>query len=184
MARGLMALLAHPWRAHLEQVVVHGAMRVVADRAVLLYRLVRAHERPALLHVAGVAGVVDAVAHQVFRPCGAVGIVAIRARDLAFAQRVARRTVDLRAHLLVTVEAHLGLRDLIAHHLVGDVDLVAVSAGDIARRVRAAAPVDALATLMARKTWGVAFLDRRSTALAGDAEVALDAVLHGHFGEE
>src|SRR5262245_4740256 len=53
VAGRLVAALAEERRAHLEQVVVDAAVRVVAQRAVLLHRLVRAHERPALLHVAG-----------------------------------------------------------------------------------------------------------------------------------
>ena len=58
----------HCWHRNgersLEQIRGSRAVRVVADRAVLLHRLVRAHERPALLHVARVAGVVDVVAHH------------------------------------------------------------------------------------------------------------------------
>ena len=98
---GSWQLLAEERRAHLEQVVVHGAVRVVADRAVLLHRLVGAHERPALLHVARVAGVVDAVAHQRFLARRAVRVVAVRADDLAFERRVARLAADLGALLLV-----------------------------------------------------------------------------------
>src|SRR5688572_9896896 len=62
VAGRLVALLAQVRRPLPQQVVVRRAVRVVAQRAVLLHRLVGAHERAALLHVAAVAGVVDVAA--------------------------------------------------------------------------------------------------------------------------
>jgi hypothetical protein len=126
-----------------------GAVRVVADRAVLLHRRVVAHERPALLHVAGVAGVGDRVAHHHRRPDRAVRVVAVGAGDQAFADRVAVGPVDLGALLLVAFEAHLRLVELVANPVVRGVDLVAARAGGVAARVHAALPVDALAALVA-----------------------------------
>src|SRR6185295_14939193 len=66
------------------------AVRVMADHAVFLDRLMGAHERPALLHVAGVAGLVDAVADQLLLAGAAVGVVAVGAGDLALERRVTR----------------------------------------------------------------------------------------------
>src|SRR5436190_20737305 len=160
VAGRLVAALAQERRAHLEQVVVHRAVRVVAGRAVLLHRLVRAHERPALLHVARVAGVVDAVAHQHPLPGAAVRVVAIGTDHLALEDRVARRAPDLGALLLVAGKADVALLDPVAHPLVAGVHLVAGAAGDVARRVQAALPVDALAALVAGEAGLVARLDR------------------------
>src|SRR5690349_23112590 len=81
VAGRLVALLAEERRARLQQVVVVRAVRVVAQHAVLLHRLVRAHERPALLHVAGIAGLVDRVLDERFLAGGAVRVVAIGAGD-------------------------------------------------------------------------------------------------------
>src|SRR6185503_7630787 len=132
VAGRLVALLAEERRARLQQVVVHRAVRVVADRAVLLHRLVGAHERAALLRVAGVAGLVDAIAHQQLLAGGAVRVMAVGARDLAFPDRMAHRTVDLRALLLVAGGAHGRLRHAVAHLVVAGVHLVARGAGDVA----------------------------------------------------
>ncbi len=151
VARRLVALLAQERRALPEEVRGGRAVRVVADRAVLLHRLVRAHERPALLHVAGVAGVVHVVAHHHRRSYRAVRVVAVGARHHAFAYGMARGPVDLHPLLLVAGEAHVRLGELVAHRVVGDVDLVAGRAGHVVARVRAHLPVDARAALMARR---------------------------------
>src|SRR4051812_6100932 len=129
MAGRLVAGLTQERRTHLEEVVVHGAVRVVADGAVLLHRLVRTHERPALLHVAGVAGVVDVIAHQHLLAGAAVSVVAVGADHLAFQGRMARRAPDLGALLLVAGKAHVALLDLVAHPVVTGVHLVAGAAG-------------------------------------------------------
>src|SRR5215831_8790444 len=149
VAGRLVAFLAQERRAHLEQVGVRRAVRVVAQRAVLLHGLVRAHERPALLHVAHVAGVVDVVAHHHARADRAVRVVAIRAGHQALADRVARRAVDQRAYVLVAGEADVGLRELVAHRVARDVQLVAGRAGDVVALVSARFPVDARAPLVA-----------------------------------
>src|SRR6185295_13097038 len=99
VAGGLVALLAQERLAKLEEVGRGGAVRVMAIGAVFLHRLVGAHERPALLHMAG--------------------------------------------------EAHLGLRQLVVHPVVGGVQLVAGRARDVVSLVRAAGPVHALAALVA-----------------------------------
>src|SRR5688572_3645895 len=147
MARRLVALLAQERRAGLQQVRGRRAVRVVTDRAVLLYRLVRAHERPALLHVARVTGVVHVIAHHHARARRAVRVVAVGARHEAFAYGVARGAIDLDPLLLVALEAGLRLRDLVARGVVR-VQRVAGGARDVARGVGAGAPVDALAALV------------------------------------
>src|SRR5438270_9982446 len=94
VARRLMALLAEERRARLQKVVVVRAVRVVAEHAVFLDRLVRAHERPALLHVTGVAGLVDRILDQRLLAGGAVRVVAVGASYFSFAHRVVRLAVD------------------------------------------------------------------------------------------
>src|SRR3569832_1954632 len=71
-----VAFLAQHRRARLQHRLGGAAVRVVADRAVLRDRLVREDERSALLGVAGVAGVVDAVALDQLRAGRAVHVVA------------------------------------------------------------------------------------------------------------
>lgn len=61
-----MARLAKERRPHLQHAFYGGAMRVMANRAVFTDRLVFMHERPALLHMAGVAGFIYAIALHEF----------------------------------------------------------------------------------------------------------------------
>ncbi len=119
-------------------------MRVMAVRTVLGDRLMGVYERTALLHVAGVAGLVHAIALHELRPDRTVRIVAIAAAHLAFGYWVMRGLADLRALFLVAGEAHIRLGALVAHVVVCSVNLVAGGAGDIAALVRAAHPVRAL----------------------------------------
>ena len=88
-------------------------------------------EGSALFGVAGVAGVVDAVALEQFRAGRAVRIMAIRADHLAFRHGVMRRTVHLGALLLVAGVADFGLGSALAYLVVVVVDLVAGAAGNI-----------------------------------------------------
>src|SRR5687767_8841230 len=59
MAGVAVALLAEERRPLLQQAGDGGAVRLVADRAVLLHRRVVVHERAALFHVAGETGLGD-----------------------------------------------------------------------------------------------------------------------------
>src|SRR5262245_16755301 len=149
VAGRLVALLAQVGQAHAQQARVGAAMRVVADRAVLLHRRVVAHERPALLHVAGVTGVADRVAHHHRWPDRAVRVVAVGAGDLALTDRVARGPVDVGALILVAGEAHGHLGDLVADRVLCGVDLVACRARGVLGCVHAALPVDAPPALVA-----------------------------------
>ena len=137
-------------------------MRVMAVRTVLGDRLMGVYERTALLHVAGVAGLVHAIALHELRPDRTVRIVAIAAAHLAFGYRVMRGLADLRALFLVAGEAHIWLGVLIAHVVVCGVNLVAGDAGDIATLVRAAHPVRSLRIrLVAGEAGRVAIVHRR-----------------------
>src|ERR1043166_4590093 len=114
VAGRLMALLAQHGLAHLEQVRRGRAVRVVAVGAVFLHRLVGADERPAFLHVAAVAGVVDGVAQHHDAPDRAVRVVAVGAGDQSFADRMARGAVDLDALHLVAGGERLGAGGVVA----------------------------------------------------------------------
>ena len=148
MARRLVALLAQERRALLQEIGNCGAVRVVADSTVFLHRLVRAHERPALFHVAGIARVIDVVAHQHCRSNGAVWIVAVGAAHHAFANGMARRPANLRPLLFVTGEAHVRLGELVTHRVMSGMHLVTGRARNIIALVRAAGPMDARAALV------------------------------------
>ena len=144
----LMALLAQERRTRPQQIRRGGAVRVVANRAVFGHRLMRTHKRAALLHVAGIASVVHAVAHHQRRPRRTVRVVAVGAGDLAFLDRMARGAADLRALFLVAGETHFRLRGPVAHLVVPGMHLMARGAGGVTACVNAALPMDALATLM------------------------------------
>src|SRR5882762_7589986 len=164
VARRLVALLAQEGLADLEQVRGGRPVRVVADAAVLLHRLVGADERTALLHVAHVAGVVDAVAHHHAGADRAVRVVAVRARHHALADRVARGTVDQRPDVLVAGEAHVDLGELVAHRVARGVQLVG-GGGNVVALVLAALPMDAGAALVAGEA-DLVLLRRRHLAEA------------------
>ena len=74
---GRVALVAQHGSAHLQQVFGGGAVGVVAVGAVVADRLMVVHEGAALFHVAGVAGLIDAVALHQLGTNGTMRIVAI-----------------------------------------------------------------------------------------------------------
>src|SRR5688572_5802378 len=166
-----VAFLAQEWRARLQQAGDGRAVRLVADRAVLLHRRMVMHERAALLHVAGEAGLVHAVAHELLR-IAAVHVVARRARHLSLDDRVVHRPVHLHALLLVAGEAGVALRDLVAHWVARRVDQVAGAARDVLSRMLAHLPLDAARALMAREAHLRARGDRRLRSLR-EADVGL-----------
>jgi hypothetical protein len=143
-----VALLAQEWRARLQQVFHHGAVRIVAVAAILGHRLVLVDKRAALFRVAVVAGVVDAVASQQLRPDRTVRLVAVGAAHLALGQRVMRGLVEFVALLLVAGEADHGLGPFVAHPVVGRVQLMARGAGNVRGLVGTAVPVRALGIVL------------------------------------
>ena len=160
MAGRLMALLAKVRRPHLEKIGNGRAMRVVANRAVLLHRRVVPDVRPALLHVAGVAGFVDAVSDHQSRRYRAVRVMTVGANDFAFQNRMAVRTDDLDALLFMAGEAHFRLSDPLADRIAVSMNLVAGGAGEFAVLVHAPLPMYALAALVAGQAGLVAGYDR------------------------
>jgi len=142
-----VACLAQEGCPRLQQICRCRAVWVVAIAAVLVYRLVAMHKGPTLFHMAGVASLHYRVALHEAGACGAVGVVAIRARHLAFKHGVVRGLVDLVALLLVASKAGFALGALVTHGVLGLVHGMAGRTGDIAGLVDAAFPVRALAVL-------------------------------------
>ena len=143
MARVGVALLAEERHRGRLQLEVVRAVRRVAVEAVLAHRRVLPEERAALLGVALVAELVDRAGDQVGLGQRAVRVVAGQAVHLALAHGVVRGLLHLRAHVLVALEAGLGLHRG-ADHRIGrgrGVDLVAVQAADALALVRTAHPV-------------------------------------------
>lgn len=60
----LMALLAKEWRPDLQHPVLSGSVRVMTDRAVLLYRLMFPQKWSALVLMALITDIVDGVLCQ------------------------------------------------------------------------------------------------------------------------
>src|SRR5262245_8434948 len=138
-------------------------------------------ERPALFGVALVASVVDRVLPQQRFGGAAVRIVAVRAGDLSLADRHVRRAEDLGAPILVTLEAgfelglglQVGLDRNLSHHRV------AFAAGEASRFVGAAAPVGAVAALMAGETDRVVVLDPAGRVVLAERNDAAHAASVG-----
>src|SRR6266567_3945930 len=74
----------------LQKELIHRAMRVMAETAVLAHRRMLEQEWPALFGVALVASVVDRIAAQHRLGVGSVRIMTIRAHHLALADRHVR----------------------------------------------------------------------------------------------
>jgi len=147
MAGRVVAILAQVRRVLVQELVVRGAMRVVAARAVLLDRWVGEHERSALVGVAAQALVVDRCIAQHHGADGAMRIVAIGALDLAFDDRVMRRLQGLRTDVLVAratdfrfVRTEGRLERCDGRVARPPVDAVAVRARDVAQRMLARFP--------------------------------------------
>src|SRR5581483_354696 len=121
-----VALLAQARPRELEHLVVVAAVGVVAVQAALRHRGVLPEERPALLGMAGVAGLVDRVLLEERRGDRAVRVVARRAGHLPLAERhvggleLGRPLLDvaLPAGLDLGRQPELRLGRDVPHHLV------------------------------------------------------------------
>ena len=93
-----------------EEFFVHGAVRLVADEAAFARGFVLVNERPALLRVATVAGLV--VAHERRAACddrvALVRVVAITAGHLVVQHGMRVRQVELTSFVEMAIEADLG----------------------------------------------------------------------------
>lgn len=119
----VMARLAQERGPNLDHGRIRAAVRVVADPAVLRYRLMGTDVRPALFHVALVTGL-DYAAPDHLLGIVAMHVMTVGAAHFAFKYRMSIGLVDLNALLLVAGEADLRLRELVAHFVVRGVHLV------------------------------------------------------------
>src|SRR6266567_1624909 len=85
-----VALRAQPRTRDPQKELIHRAMRVMAEAAVLAHGRMLEQEWPALFGVALVASVVDRIAAQHRLGVGSVRIMTIRAHHLALADRHVR----------------------------------------------------------------------------------------------
>ena len=173
MLRHIMALLAEPGRADLQQLRILGAVRVMARRAIFHHRRMLPQERPAPFRMTLVTGLIHRGFDQQLRIGSAVRIVAIRARHLSFSKRHVRRALQLRPAHRVALEAdlHLGLFDecLIGGQRLHKAaprngrlhDLVTRHAGHPSGLVRAPLPEHPRALFMALQAGSVELFGRK-----------------------
>ena len=165
-----MAVKAQERHLFLQQPRIRGAMRIMAVGAVFANRLVLPQIRAALVGVAAIAEVGDAHIPQHIGTGRTMGVVAIRADHLALANRVMRVLQGQRTLFGMAGEAHLRLRRLNQHRILGDMDGVAADAGQIVDLMLASDPGGMVAVLVAAQADLVAHGDRRCIgALEHDA---------------
>jgi len=109
VAAGVMAGVAHPGHAHLQQLRIVGAVRFMAVDTVLHHRRMLPKEWTTPLGVAGEAILIDRALLELAGIGGAVWVVATGAGHLPFAVRHMRGALQLGAAHLVTVQAEFGL---------------------------------------------------------------------------
>ena len=129
----------------------------MAIQAVLAYRRVFKEKWPALLRVAAVANLIDAIGLEKRGGRGTVRIVAIDAGDFALKQRHVRTLVEFGP--LHLVASKTGLIDGLASRepMGGKIrhGIVAIAAGEIVVLVNRAVPKDSRAALVTGETLGV-----------------------------
>lgn len=157
---GMAVLAKHGW-THGQQRPDVGAVRRMAVSAVVHDGRVLPQEGAAFFGVAGIAGLVYRFLHQQFGSRGSVRIVAVGAGDLAFDDGMARETMNLGAHVLVTAETDFGLSQLVHHFLIRLMRFVAIRTGQAVGFMRAARPIRSRANagLMAGEAGGVPGFD-------------------------
>src|ERR1019366_4979913 len=163
-----MALLAKPRTRHLQHLLVGRAVRVVAVRAAFDDGVVLPEVGTALLHVAGVAGLVGRARDEELLVRGAVRVVARRAfhfplrdrhvRVVRLLRHLGRVAAGARRHHVVLLQVR-ALRFRMHHG-------VAVGAGHVAALVRASLPKRARRLLVALQAGGVALRNGRLRLLA------------------
>lgn len=171
MLSEVVALLAKVRRLGLQQGGMVGTMGSVAIQAVVAGRRMLPEEGAALLGMAGIASLDHGVLGQELRTGGAMGIVAIRADNLAFLDGMVGITERLGALFLVAGEAHFALVGFFPHLVMLGMDLVAGGTGNVGVGMLAAGPVHPVAALVAVQTGSVPLRDRRRRVLQ---EVAID----------
>lgn len=135
-----MALLAEGGPTGDQQRLVDGAMRLVTQTAILRRRGVFPKKGAAFIRVAAETIVIDRNLTQRRMTNTAVGVVAVHAGGLAFRDGVARRKMQLRAHLRVTISANFVGFLFSQHKIFLLVGVMAAVAADVLLFVLAAHP--------------------------------------------
>ena len=136
-----MALVAEERRTHFQHAFCDRAMWVMAVRAIFADGFVVMHKRTAFFGVALVTGGDNAVTLHKLWPDRAVDIVAIGTRNLAFQNRVVRRSTDLGTLFLVAGKTDFKLGRFAQHFVFRDMQRVTVGTTHVARLVGAALPM-------------------------------------------
>ena len=124
----------------------------MAQGAVLNYRIVFPQERPAFFRMAGIAIVVNRVLLQTSWSHPAMGVVAVTANQLVFANRMSRHLVGLGPNVFMAGVTDFSLGGAF-QHLAGFVDYMAVHTSHVFAFMMTAMPVQHMAiTLMAFQT--------------------------------
>ena len=138
--RGVASLTELRCPAHQQRRLV-GAVRQVANAAILAGGRVFPKKGALLFRVASETGLVGRLLAQ--QAVAAMGVVAIPADQLMFAQRMGGQFEQVGAHFPVTVEAAASLPGLGAYRINAIVNAVAIGARDITLLVGAAGPTGA-----------------------------------------
>lgn len=173
---GGVALLAQHGRTRFEHARNRAAVRVVARAAVFGNRFMLLHKRTALFGMAGVAGVIDAVALDQFGADRPVHVVAIGACHLAFRNGVVRWFVNLGALFLVALVAHVSLRPPVEGFVFVGMHLMAGIAGHTRVLVGRAGPQGALVVFV------MAILARPVSVVSGDRADLAKRLAEGDLG--
>src|SRR5215470_19604973 len=145
-----MTLLAQDWARNDEELLVVRTMGRMTGKAAFAHGSMLKQERPALLGVAAVASLVDAVGLEQRLRRAAVWVVAVDACDLSLEQRHVRAPRELRALRLMALDA--GFIDRAARGQTFDGEtrhrIVTIAAAEIVTLVNRAWPEDALPAAM------------------------------------
>ena len=136
-----MTLMTQERCTNLQHTFGNSAVRVMAVTAIFADGFVVMHERTAFFGMALVASINHCIALHQFWSDRAVRVMAIRAGNFTFQNRVMRRAVDLGALFFVAGEANFELCCFTKDFILGSVQCVAAGAADIAAFVGATSPM-------------------------------------------
>ncbi len=114
----LMTLLTKKWRANFQQIGCCRTVRIVAKRAIFLNWRMASDERVALFHMTDIASVANAIPHRVAGTRRTVGIMAIRASNFFFPDRVTRGAIDLCTLFFMTRKTYFRLSNYVAYFVL------------------------------------------------------------------
>ena len=118
-----------------------------------------ADERSALLHMTGIAGVVDAVPSHHAGPGRSMRVMTIGTNDFAFPDRVTGGSIDLCALFFMTGKTHFRLSRSNSYFVIFSVYLVTGGTSHIPISMNTAAPMHLLAALMTIQAGLISFFN-------------------------